>query len=59
MQKIVYTCDHCGKELNEMHDYVEIEIRDFADYVETDLCAKCYDELNNMLLQYINKKASL
>ena len=59
MHKIVYVCDHCGKELNEMQDYTEMEIRDFADYVETDLCAKCYDELNNIVLQYCNKKARL
>ena len=59
MRKTVFTCDYCGKELDEMHDYTEIEIRDFADYVETDLCAKCYDELNNIVLQYCNKKAKL
>lgn len=59
MRKTVFTCDHCGKELDEMHDYTEIEIRDFADYIEIDLCAKCYDELNNIVLQYCNKEAKL
>ncbi len=59
MQKRVYICDHCGKELNEIQDYTEMEIRDFADYVETDLCSKCYDELNNIVLKYCNKEAKL
>ena len=59
MRKTVFTCDHCGKEIDEMKDYAEMEIKDFADYVETDLCEKCYDELNNIVLQYCNKKARL
>jgi hypothetical protein len=56
MHKILYTCDHCGKELDEIRDYTDMEIRDFADYIETDLCTRCYDELSDMVLQYINKK---
>ena len=56
MRKTIFTCDHCGQELNGMKDYTEIEIRDFANYIETDLCAKCYDELNNIILKYCNKE---
>jgi DNA-directed RNA polymerase subunit RPC12/RpoP len=56
MHRIIYTCDHCGKEIDKIRDYTDMEIRDFADYIETDLCARCYDELSDMVLQYINKK---
>ena len=59
MRKTVFTCDHCGKELDEMYDYNDIAIDDFAKYVETDLCAECYNELSNIILQYINKETRL
>ena len=59
MRKTVFTCDHCGKEIDEMKDYPEMQIDDFADFIEVDLCSGCYDELNNMVLQYCNKRAKL
>lgn len=59
MRKTVFTCDHCGKEIDEMKDYPEMQIDDFADFIEVDLCTECYDELNNMVLQYCNKRARL
>lgn len=59
MYKIMYTCDHCGKELDEMRDYTEMKIDNFIDYIETDLCSKCFRELNEMVLQYVNKKKSV
>lgn len=59
MHKIVYTCDHCGKEIDEMKDYPEMQIDDFANFIEVDLCSECYDELSNMILKYCNKRAKL
>lgn len=59
MRKTVFTCDHCGKEIDEMRDYSELKIDNFADFIEVDLCAKCYDELNNIVLKYCNKEARL
>ena len=56
MKKLVYFCDHCGKELDEMHDYTDMHIDNFLDYTDTDLCSKCFHELNDLVLQYINKK---
>lgn len=56
MHKIVYICDHCGKEIDEMKDYTDIRVDDFADFIETDLCSECYDELSNMVLRYCNGK---
>lgn len=55
MKKTVFTCDHCGKEIDEMHDFAEMKIEDFIDYMETDLCNKCFHELNDMVTQYIGK----
>lgn len=54
MQKIIFTCDHCGKTLDKEHNYTDLELVNFTDYVKTDLCAKCYNELNNIILRYLN-----
>lgn len=56
MRKNLYICDHCGKELNEMRDFTDMKIDTFLDYIETDLCSKCFRELNDMVLQFANKK---
>ena len=56
MKKTIYTCDHCGKELNEMNDCIEIIIDNFIDVVSTDLCLDCEKEINEIVLKYINKK---
>lgn len=56
MRKTIYTCDHCGKELNEMNDRIEIIVDNFIDVVYTDLCLDCERELNEIILKYINKK---
>ena len=56
MKKTIYTCDHCGKELNEMNDCIEIIVDNFIDVVYTDLCLDCEKELNEIVLKYINKK---
>lgn len=55
MHKIVYTCDHCGKDLNEMKDYTDMEFDNFFDIFRADLCNKCFHELNNIVLKYVNK----
>ena len=59
MRKTVFTCDHCGKEINEMRDYTDMKIDNFINYVETDLCSECFHEINDMVLQYVNKKKSV
>lgn len=56
MKKTIYTCDHCGRELDEMHDAIEIIVDNFIDVVYTDLCSDCEKELNEIILKYINKK---
>lgn len=56
MRKVTFTCDHCGKELNEMYDCIDIIVDNFIDVVYTDLCLDCEKELNEIVLKYINKK---
>lgn len=56
MRKIIFACDHCGKEIDEMRDYTEMKIDNFIDYVEADLCSACFRELNEIVLKYVNKK---
>ena len=59
MHKIVYTCDHCGKEISEMRDYTDMKIDNFINYVEADLCSECFRKLDDMVLQYVNKKKNV
>lgn len=56
MRKVIFTCDHCGKELDEMQDYTDMKIDNFIDYVTADLCSDCLIELNEVVLKYINQK---
>ena len=58
MRKTVFTCDHCGKEIDEMTAFTDMKIDNFIDYIETDLCNKCFHELNDIVLQYINKRSN-
>ena len=59
MRKTVFTCDHCGKEIDEMKDYSDMKIDNFINYVEADLCSKCFRELDDIVMQYINKKQNI
>ena len=59
MHKMLYICDHCGKEIDEMRDYTEMKIDNFINYVEADLCSDCFRKLDDMILQYVNKKKTV
>lgn len=48
-------CDHCHKELNEMHDYTDIEIDTIESYVHCDLCPDCVALLHKTVLKFVNK----
>lgn len=58
MRRQVYNCDHCGKELNPMKDYTEIEINDFDFVKEVDLCEYCFNELCNIVREFIGEDVS-
>lgn len=47
-------CDHCGKELNEMHDYPEQEIG-LIGYETADLCSEHLEELDRIIKAYCKK----
>lgn len=56
MEKIIYYCDHCGKELNIKKDYIDCTIELPDRFVNTDICTKCYGNLKNLMLAYIKKE---
>ena len=58
MRKEIYFCDHCGKELNPMNDYTEIDIDNFDFVKEVDLCEECYKELCNIVREFIGEDLS-
>ena len=47
MTKTTTYCDHCGKELDTMKDYVDVEL-DLYEIIEADLCADCIEQLKKM-----------
>lgn len=55
MMRIMYTCDHCGREIDEAKGRAEIEIEiGHADY-SCDLCEDCLTELRRTVLQFVTK----
>ena len=48
-------CDHCGKELNEMHDYVDVEIDTGIFWTRADLCQECTHELKELVYSVCEK----
>lgn len=38
-------CDHCGKEVHDMTDYISCEIEIGHNEIEADLCRDCFEEL--------------
>ena len=56
MKETKIYCDHCGRELNEMHDYVEFLI-DVGQEMECDLCADCQEHLEIMVKNFIKKNS--
>lgn len=49
-----HTCDHCGKHLDGMKDYQEVEL-DML-YGRIDLCAGCYAELIELIKDFVRRK---
>jgi len=43
-------CDHCGKELDEKHDYINTAVLD------CDLCRDCMDKLEEIIRKFIHKE---
>jgi len=56
MTKTKIYCDHCGKELDEMHDYPDIEIDTIDEFLKCDLCKDCYEELSRTIRKFVHKE---
>ena len=52
-------CDHCGKELNEMHDYVDVEIDTVIGFIRTDLCHDCVYELDRKVKEFCEQRGQV
>ena len=50
-----HKCDHCGKELDEMHDYVDTEIDAVCWFSGVDLCKECAKELEKIVTSFLNR----
>lgn len=54
--KAYHTCDHCGKILDEMKDWIGIEIEEFYPCSHSfDLCKECAQELDKIISTFINE----
>ena len=42
-------CDHCGKELDEMGDFVDMRIELSHIWRDHDLCVDCFEELKGVI----------
>lgn len=52
MTVIKQYCDHCGKELDGMKDYISCEIEIAFTEIEADLCNECRGELTEIVKQF-------
>lgn len=53
MRKEVYICDHCGKQMDTLDDYCDMDIDDFDFIISVDLCVECYEELSKMIKKFV------
>ena len=56
MQRMLIRCDHCGKILDAMHDYDNIDIIICSPIPSNsaDLCADCFNDLINKVEAYLH-----
>lgn len=55
MKELVTTCDHCGKKLDEMKDYVDTEFNTIDEWFKVDLCSECYAEISKIIERFCGK----
>lgn len=48
-------CDHCGKELDAMHDFDDLTIEMEHKWLVTDLCTECLDKLYDSVCDFCKK----
>lgn len=52
-----YTCDHCGKKLDDMKDYPDCVIDVCYNTVQCDLCADCVSKLGDLVVGFVKAVA--
>ena len=50
-------CDHCGKELDTIHDFDDIQIDMAHKWTTADLCAECLDKLYDLICDFCERKS--
>lgn len=48
-------CDHCGKELDTMRDFDDLQIEMAHKWITADLCVECLDELYKITREFCKK----
>lgn len=48
-------CDHCGKTLDPMTDYIGNEMEIQYDTITADLCAKCIETLEKQVKEFCKR----
>lgn len=49
-------CDRCGKEIDTMRDYDDLQIDMGHKWHNTDLCIECLDELYDIVLNFCKEQ---
>lgn len=49
-----YKCDHCGKKLDKMQDYIDMEIESIG--YGYDLCYDCYLKLKRTIRDFLKRE---
>ena len=55
MKEFVITCDHCGKKLDEMKDFIDTEFDTIDEWFKADLCSECHTEISNTIKKFCGK----
>lgn len=55
MQKTIYYCDHCEKEVNTCTEYPDLTIELNHATIEADLCDECFEKLVVSIKEYCNR----
>ncbi len=58
MKKQICVCDHCGAEFEPLNGYGDLKMDDFDFSKEVDLCTECFNELCDMVREYIREDIS-
>ena len=56
MQRTLIKCDHCGKEMDRMMDYDDLQIDMGHKWTTCDLCAECLDELYEVVISFLTHR---